>query len=205
MQTLLTLCHNGGNIGKAAMTTVIPASLTLGEFLKLPETKPASEFVEGRIYQKPMPQGKHSRLQLKFCDTVNQFAETSRIALSFPELRCTFGGRSVVPDATVFTWDRIPFAIDGEVPNAFEFAPDWTVEILSPDQRATKVISNILHCLKYGTQLGWLIDPEDRLILAFLPRQEPIELMGSDLLPMPTFLSMDLTVDQVFDWLKVVR
>lgn len=205
MQTLRTLCHNGGNIGKAAMTTAIPASLTLGEFLKLPETKPASEFVEGRIYQKPMPQGKHSRLQLKFCDTVNQVAETSRIALAFPELRCTFGGRSVVPDATVFTWDKIPFAIDGEVPNAFEFAPDWTVEILSPDQRATKVIGNILHCLKYGTQLGWLIDPEDRLILAFVPKQEPIELMGSDFLPMPTFLSMDLTVDQVFDWLKVIR
>jgi Uma2 family endonuclease len=205
MQTLLTLCHNGDNIGKAVMTTVIPASLTLGEFLKLPETKPASEFVEGRIYQKPMPQGKHSRLQLKFCDSVNQVAETSRIALAFPELRCTFGGRSVVPDGTVFTWDKIPFAIDGEVLNAFEFAPDWTVEILSPDQRATKVISNILHCLKYGTQLGWLIDPEDRLILAFVPKQEPIELMGSDLLPMPTFLSMDLTVDQVFDWLKVVR
>jgi Uma2 family endonuclease len=205
MQPLRTLCHNGGNIGVSAMTTAIPASLTLGEFLKLPETKPASEFVEGRIYQKPMPQGKHSRLQLKFCDTVNQVAETSRIALAFPELRCTFGGRSVVPDATVFTWDKIPFAIDGEVPNAFEFAPDWTVEILSPDQRATKVISNILHCLKYGTQLGWLIDPEDRLILAFVPKQEPIELMGSDRLPMPTFLSMDLTVDQVFDWLKVVR
>jgi Uma2 family endonuclease len=205
MQTLLTLCHNGGNIGASAMTTAIPASLTLEEFLKLPETKPASEFVEGRIYQKPMPQGKHSRLQLKFCGTVNQVAETSRIALAFPELRCTFGGRSVVPDATVFTWDRIPFDLDGEIPNAFEFAPDWTVEILSPDQRATKVISNILHCLKYGTQLGWLIDPEDRLILAFVPKQEPIELMGSNRLPMPSFLSMDLTVDQVFDWLKVIR
>jgi Uma2 family endonuclease len=205
MQTLLTLCHNGDNIGKAVMTTAISASLTLGEFLKLPETKPASEFVDGRIYQKPMPQGKHSRLQLKFCDTVNQVAEISRIALAFPELRCTFGGRSIIPDATVFTWNKIPFAIDGEVPNAFEFAPDWTVEILSPDQRATKVIGNILHCLKYGTQLGWLIDPEDRLILAFVPKQEPIELMGSDHLPMPSFLSMDLTVDQVFDWLKVVR
>lgn len=34
--------------------------LTLDEFLKLPETKPASEFIDGQIIQKAMPQGKHS-------------------------------------------------------------------------------------------------------------------------------------------------
>ncbi len=185
------------------MTTAIPSSLNLEEFLKLPETKPASEFIDGRIYQKHIPQGKHSRLQLKFCDTVNQVAEAPKIALAFPELRCTFGNRSIIPDACVFSWERIPFEADGEVPNAFEIYPDWTVEILSPDQRSTRVISNILHCLKYGTQLGWLIDPDERLILAFIPGQEPVELLGSDRLPIPKFLKLDLTVDQVFGWLKV--
>ena len=185
------------------MTTALRNSLTLEAFLKLPETQPASEFIHGHIHQKPMPQGKHSRLQLKFCNTVNLVAETNKIALAFPELRCTFGGRSIVPDATVFAWERITFEADGEVPNVFEIYPDWTVEILSPDQKATKVISNILHCLKYGTQIGWLIDPEERLILVFIPGQEPIELMGQDRLPMPKFLTLNLTVDWVFGWLKV--
>ncbi len=185
------------------MTTAIPRSLSLEAFLKLPETQPASEFIHGQIHEKPIPQGKHSRLQLKFCHTVNLVAETNKTALAFPELRCTFGGRSIVPDATVFAWERITFENDGEVPNVFEIPPDWTVEILSPDQNATKVISNILHCLKYGTQLGWLIDPEERLILVFKPRQEPIELTGQDRLPTPNFLTLNLTVDQVFGWLKV--
>ena len=183
------------------MTTA--TSLTLEEFLKLPETKPASEFVNGYLYQKPMPQGKHSRLQLKFCNVVNDVAEKAKIALAFPELRCTFGGRSIVPDVSVFLWSRIPFDADGEVPNAFNVYPDWTVEILSPNQRATKVISNILHCLKHGTRLGWLIDPEDRIILVFIPGQEPVELTGKDSLPTPEFLTLDLTVEQVFSWLKV--
>lgn len=182
----------------------IAAPITLEEFLKLPETKPASEFIEGRIYQKPMPQGKHSRLQLKFCNAVNQIAEAPRIALAFPELRCTFGNRSIVPDASVFVWERIPFDADGEVPNIFNIFPDWTVEVLSPEQRTTKVISNILHCLKYGCQLGWLIDPDERLILGFTPGQEPVEYTGSDCLPVPQFLTLNLTVDQVFGWLKVV-
>lgn len=108
-----------------------------------------------------------------------------------------------MPDASVFRWERIPFEADGEVSNTFEIYPDWTVEILSPEQKATKVISNILYCIKYGTQLGWLIDPDERLVLAFLPGQEPLVLTGSERLPMPNFLTLDLTVDQIFGWLKV--
>ncbi len=34
--------------------------ITLEEFLKLPETKPASEYISGQVIQKPMPQGHHS-------------------------------------------------------------------------------------------------------------------------------------------------
>ncbi len=185
------------------MTTTLNPQMTLTEFLKLPETKPASEFINGRIYQKPMPQGKHSRLQLKLCNAVNQVAEEPQIALAFPELRCTFGGRSIVPDVTVFRWERIPFDAEGEVENVFALYPDWTIEILSPDQNATKVISNILHCLKHGTQLGWFIDPRERLIIVFLPGQQPLEIMGDDTLPVPEFMELALTVVQVFDWLKV--
>lgn len=187
------------------ITTTLHQPITLAEFLKLPETKPASEFINGRIYQKPMPQGKHSRLQLKLCEAVNQVAEQQRIALAFPELRCTFGGRSIVPDVTVFSWGKIPFDADEEVENVFETHPDWTIEILSLDQKATKVISNILHCLRHGTKLGWFVDPDERSVLAFLPDRQPIELTGDDRLPVPEFLELDLTVAQVFGWLKAGR
>jgi Uma2 family endonuclease len=69
-------------------TTTQP--LTLTEFLKLPETQPASEFIDGQIYQKPMPQGKHSTLQIRLADTVNEAGFSQQIAYAFPELRCTF-------------------------------------------------------------------------------------------------------------------
>ena len=65
----------------------IQKPLTLEEFLKLPETQPASEYIDGEIIQKPMPKGKHSRLQLKLCDRINEVAEGSQIASAFPELR----------------------------------------------------------------------------------------------------------------------
>jgi Uma2 family endonuclease len=37
--------------------------LTLEAFLAMPGTQPASEFIDGQIIQKPMPQGEHSTLQ----------------------------------------------------------------------------------------------------------------------------------------------
>lgn len=98
--------------------------ITLSELLKLPETKPSSEFINSQIHQKPMPQGKHSTLQIRLADTINQAGFPQQLAYAFPKLRCTFGGRSIVPDIAVFKWDRIPFDTDGEVANTFELFPD---------------------------------------------------------------------------------
>lgn len=185
------------------MTTTTPQPVTLDEFLRLPATKPASEYINGEIVQKPMPKGRHSRLQGKLCAAVNQIAEDRKIAYAFPELRCSFGGRSIVPDVAVFQWGRIPFTVEDEVPDNFELPPDWTIEILSPEQKPNKVIGNILHCLTYGSRLGWLIDPDDLSTLVFLPGQQPVLLQGESSLPVLPGIELTLTVNQVFGWLKM--
>jgi Uma2 family endonuclease len=183
--------------------TIATQPISLAEFLKLPETKPASEYIDGEIYQKPMPKGKHRRLQLRFCDTINGVTETQKIAYTFPELRCTFGGRSLVPDVAVLLWERIEFDNDGEPLDDVRVAPDWTIDILSPEQSPNRVTGNILHCIRYGCQLGWLVDPGDRSILAFLPDRQPVLCEGSDIIPVPDAISLDLTSDLVFSWLKM--
>jgi Uma2 family endonuclease len=187
------------------MVTTPTRNLTLEEFLQLPETKPASEYINGEIIQKPMPQGKHSRLQLKSANGINNIVEEPKIALALPELRCTFGGRSIVPDVAVFAWQRIPIDEKGNIANVFNTYPDWTIEILSPDQSTIKVTKNILHCLNHGTSLGWLIDPEEYNVLVYPPRQQPIFLESEqDVLPVPDLVrDLHLTLGQLFDWLKL--
>ena len=81
--------------------------LTLESFLALPETKPGSEYIHGQVFQKPMPKTRHSRLQGKLTEAINRVAEDKQIAYAFPELRCTFGGRSLIPDIAVFLWQNI--------------------------------------------------------------------------------------------------
>ncbi|MBH8575721.1 Uma2 family endonuclease [Nostocaceae cyanobacterium CENA369] len=179
--------------------------LTLEEFLKLPETKPATEYINGEIIQKPMPQGKHSILQGELVSGINAITKSQKIAFAFPELRCTFGGRSIVPDVAVFAWERIPLDERQEVANVFKTYPDWTIEILSPEQNQTKVTGNILHCLNHGSRLGWLIDPDERSVLIYPPKQQP-ELLQEEqeILPVPDLVSsLQLTVGQLFEWLKM--
>jgi Uma2 family endonuclease len=185
------------------MIQTVSQKTTLAEFLAMPETKPANEFLNGAIYQKPMPQGKHSIIQRELTFTIDRPLRDRKIARAFPELRCTFGDRSTVPDISVILWDRIPRYPDGTVANVFAISPDWMIEILSPEQGQTKVVKNIMHCLKYGTQMGWLIDPDEQTVFVYQPKQE-VEIFdnATQQLPMPKFTAdLELSVGEIFDWL----
>ena len=76
------------------------ATPTLDQFLELPETKPASELWNGKVRQKPMPSTRHSAIQGELTERMNVAARSKqpRLGRALPELRCTFGGRSIVPD-----------------------------------------------------------------------------------------------------------
>ncbi|MBD1937044.1 Uma2 family endonuclease [Microcoleus sp. FACHB-68] len=177
--------------------------LTLEEFLKLPETEPASEYIDGEIIQKSMPQGQHSVIQGELVTAINAALKPQRIARAFPELRCTFGGRAIVPDVSVFVGNRIPREDNGSVANVFPIAPDWIIEILSPEQSQTKVTKKIIQCLKFETQMGWLIDPEEKTVFVYRPQQQTEVFDESEQkVPVPSFASeLRLSVGDLFRWL----
>lgn len=185
------------------MVQTISKPLTLEEFLQLPETKPASEYINGKVIQKSMPQGKHSTIQLELSAAIHAVLKPAKIARVFTELRCTFGGRSIVPDSCVFVWERIEQDENGEIANVFRASPDWAIEILSPDRGQTRVVKNILYCLHHQTQMGWLIDPSEKTVLVYRPKQQ-IEVFdeSSQIIPVPDFAKdFQVTVEELFGWL----
>lgn len=184
--------------------SVIKPKITIEEFLELPETKPYCEYINGKIEQKPMPQGEHSTIQIRLGTAINQIGTPQKIALALTELRCTFGGRSIVPDMAVYTWNRIPKTEKGRIANRFEVHPDWIIEILSPEQSANKVIKKIIFCLKQGTKLAWLIDPQDDSVMVFQPDQLPEIKSDEDILPVLDCLNeLQLSVREMFSWLNI--
>ncbi len=183
------------------MVQAPPQKISLEAFLALPETKPASEYIAGKVLQKPMPKARHSRLQSKLLEAINGIAAERKIAYAFPELRCTFAGRSIVPDIVVLRWEHIQFNAMGEPVDDILRAPDWQIEILSPQQSPNRVMGNLLHSLKQGCQLGWFIDPNDRSILVFQPNQQPTLCYDLDSLPVLNPVDLNLTVAEIFNWL----
>ncbi|BBC22782.1 Uma2 family endonuclease [Pseudanabaena sp. ABRG5-3] len=170
--------------------------VTLSEFMQLHniEESPAWELLNGQVLQKPMPTFYHSLLQkylVRAIDNANSVYE------AFPELRCILSQNSVVPDITIIHHSRIPL---GNQP--IQGAPDWIIEILSIDQSVTKLISKIQACLAEGTQLGWLIDIQEEVIMVFVPNQ-PLLLARADMaLTVLDEIALQLTPNQVFGWLK---
>jgi Uma2 family endonuclease len=187
------------------MTSTLAPPFSLSAFLQQPETKPPSEYIHGQIHPKPMPKGKHSILQTRLVSAINQHGLPDRLVHGFTELRCTVSDRSLVPDLSVFSWNRIPLTDDGDIADQFSVAPDWTIEILSPEQSQTRVINNILFLLNHGTQLGWLIDPSERTVLTFQTQQQPI-LQNQDtdiLVVLPVLKAWTLTLAELFSWMRL--
>jgi len=145
-----------------------------------------------------MPQGEHSRLQYILCLLINQILEIQKLAIDFPELRCVFGGATIVPDIAVFRWERIPRNEIGKVANRLEIYPDWAIEILSPDQSVTKVIQKLLLCIEHGSELDWLIDSKDESILVIDRDRRISQFRNNELLPVPKGFPLKLTPEQIF-------
>src|SRR5689334_10981253 len=119
-------------------TTPIEAtSLTLQQFLTFPEEEPSLEFIDGEVSQKVSPRGPHSTIQVELAARLNQVARPGKISRAFTELRATFAGRSVVPDVSLYRWNRVPVDARGRVASDFVEPPDLAVEIVSPEQNST--------------------------------------------------------------------
>jgi len=166
-----------------AIATAVSKETTLQEFLSLPETKPASEFINGQIIQKPMPKLPHSTLQSEIVTLINQITKPAKSAYAFPELRCSFSGMSIVPDIVVLRWQNIPFQADGSVAEEFNAVPDWAIEIVSPSQSTLAVMNKMGTAITCGVELGWLIIPHRRIILVYTGDDIPEMKQGQDLLP----------------------
>lgn len=165
--------------------------------MRMPDTKPASEYACGEAVQKPMPTVSHSAIQGYLIAMLFPFLTRTGLGRVFPELRCIFGPpgrqRVFVPDLTYVAQDRLPSE------QYLYAAPDLAIEILSPDQPMARFSDKIQFFLLNGVRLVWIIDPADRTVAVLAPEQEPRlrsagdTLDGGDVLP-----GFSVAVDEIF-------
>jgi Uma2 family endonuclease len=164
-------------------------TLTLDEFLALPETEPASEYEDGEVIQKTTPTGWHGLVQGLLLYVLTVYTRSHPVGQAGSEVRCIFGqhrARAYVPDV-VFVVSGAPDRRLTDGP--FEGAPDLAVEILSPDDRMPRVMRKLRFYLENGVRLVWLIDPRRRWVLVMsapdiarlLTEEDTLD--GGDVLP----------------------
>ena len=116
--------------------------------------EPDCDFVDGRIEERNVGEWDHSRLQGKICAYLMARYEAAGIQ-SAPELRIRVSStRFRVPDICVFLSDpgeRVPTK-----------PPFICIEILSPEDRMSRIEVRINDYLAMGVPYIWVLDPETK-------------------------------------------
>jgi Uma2 family endonuclease len=180
--------------------------LTLEEFLKLPgiDEHPYREYIDGKVEAKVAAQKRHSLIQKLIVKSLDEFAEPSFLGLALPELRCTFAGRSLVPDVVFLLAGHIDVDSAGEVVNETFRPADIHIEIASPDQSAKRNRDRLKFSTANGCPLGWLIDPERKTVEVYRAGGSRSRLADDSALEgEPVLPGYRVPISELFGWLKL--
>lgn len=182
----------------------VQTKLSLEEFLRLPEEKPALEYEDGVVTPKISPKAEHSALQTELAVVINSVLRPTRIGRAFTELRIVLGGRAYVPDVSVFGWERIPADERGRVSGDATIPADVAIEILSRGQSGNGLIRRCLWYVANGFKAALLVDDQDESVLVFRPDTVPQAVTGEEKIDLADILpGFELTAKELFDSLQV--
>ena len=80
------------------------------------------------------------------------------------------------PDASWVLRSRIAGLSQGQKQRFLPLCPDFVVELISPSDRLSKLMTKMTGWMANGAQLGWLIDPARRTVYVYRPGKQPEQL-----------------------------
>ena len=128
------------------------------------QTKPASEWIGGRVVQKVSPRERHARAQGRIAAALLAWADRSGCGRVGTEWEFRIGPpgeevRTLVPDVAYLSYERLGYDED-DAAQAPYVAPNVAIEVISPDDRRRYVDEKICVYLASGAELVVLIDPQ---------------------------------------------
>ena len=120
------------------------------------------EYVDGEIVERNGGEQQHSKAQVRLVEIVYELRKTT-LAYAFLSLRLKLSEtRYRIPDVSIFA---------GQEPteNIPSTPPLVVVEIVSRDERSTKIVEKLEDYHAWGVPHIWLIDPWQRALSAYGP------------------------------------
>jgi Uma2 family endonuclease len=167
-----------------------PATMTAEDLLRLNIQDKRSELVRGRLVVREPAGLAHGVVASRIGERVAGFVRTHALGVvvaaetGFTLARDPDTVRA--PDVGFIRADRVP----NPIPRGYaQMAPDFVVEVLSPDDRPGEVLAKVADWLRAGTRLIWVVDPVRRSARAyradgtelFVPDDASLD--GEDVLP----------------------
>lgn len=170
--------------------------------ISIPETKPATELIGGRLVQKMSPKRRHQELELRWTLALRAWAGERGDA--YHEWRHEFRapGRafaSLVPDIAYLSRE----ALDELGPAASEAprrAPEIAVEILSAGESQKHIAWKVGAYLAAGTRVVFVVDPPKRTVIAYA-RESVTQFGPGDTVRHTTMPDFAFAIDVMFDGL----
>lgn len=140
------------------MANPVQHRATYADLLEVPENR-VGEIIDGELITQPRPAAPHARaasrlgMELGPVDR-HKGGPGGWIILDEPELH--LHGDALVPDLAGWRRERMP-----ELPDvaAFELAPDWVCEVLSPSTQSHDRVKKMRVYAREGVGYVWLVDP----------------------------------------------
>ena len=182
---------------------VLKTRVSLETFLAEPERDeaPYLELMDGEVYEKPVGGRIHSRIVSFLMLELGIYLRRTREAWADTELRHSVPGREWVflPDVSATRQERQSAPPAGSSNAAVEILPDLAIEVLSPDDRFSRITRKVAHYMESGVRLLWVIDPEAETVTVFRPG-EPAAVFSAPekLSATPVLESFELDFEALF-------
>jgi Uma2 family endonuclease len=164
--------------------------LTADEFALLPTELGPAELVRGRILRLTPPKVHHGIICSNVGFLLRSFVQPRGLG------RVLMNDTGVItqrdpdtvrgPDVAYFSFARLP--ADWEPNRYADVAPEIAVEVRSPTDRWSQIVSKIGEFLELGTDVGVILDPDSKTAHLYQPDEAPRVLGGDELLEFPTVL-----------------
>lgn len=136
--------------------------------IKLPEAKPAYEWVNGRALQKVSPKHRHGLAQMRFASALDAWARVRGSGSVATEWRFHVQPpgeqrRPLVPDVAFLAYERLAYKAMQAVEEP-HVAPNAVVEVRSVGDRQSDIDEKVRVYLAAGTSVVFLVDPKRRSV-----------------------------------------
>ncbi|BAQ65848.1 Uma2 family endonuclease [Geminocystis sp. NIES-3709] len=183
------------------MQTILKQSLTLLEFLALPNDDYTHELIEGEAVPKMSPKRFHSRVTLALSFLLEEWNQKQEnkgeIGIEWAIVLKRKGKDwCPVPDLLYISNERLKQVPFEDV--ACKIPPELVIEIISPEQSFSNLSEKAVDYLNAGVDRVWIIDSKVKKVTIFYPDSPPQTKSNNDSLTDNFLHNLTLTPQQIF-------